>query len=419
VTLFNRIIEGSGMRYLLSILLFISTQVYSEVYRYEYFAVFPFWESPVQPFKFASPLTQQDAQKKIHIQVGYDANNRVIDVQTRQGEQYKALGNFFDAMYVHTVHTKVRYQKGKELHHFYNKLGNRVTAWGNIWEKVYFNDERGRYIKMDLLNRSGESVDNSWGITNYSWEHQLDGSIIEERRSLLGELKTHRPGFEFKRIRLHFDEKGHLRLMQNIDESNQLSAAKSGASQYSYFYDTNGSFERWEIYDADGKAAIGPSNTAGESYIRQVDGSLKISFFNKTGEPAIHWSGAVHWKIKRDIKGNVAELTYFDEKQKPTNGNLNFSKIVYQWDEQHLHLVSKTLMDPTNKPTLHADGYNKTQYFYRTDGLLKEQHFLTLDKKLVVSTYEKAAIIRYQYDDKGQRISTTKHDVNGELMKAI
>ena len=404
------------MRYLLCVLIFMSTHAYSEVYRYEYFSKFPFWESPIQPFKFSDPLTRQDAQKRIHIQVGYDKNNRIIDVQTRQGDQFKALGNFFDALYVHAVHTKVVYQGDQEIHQFYNRFGNRTMGWGDIWEKIYTKDERERYSQMTLLDRLGKPAENSWGIANYRWKHTLDGSIIEERQSLAGELKTHRPGFEFERIRLYFDEKGHLRLMQNIDEALQLIAAKSGASQYSYFYDSKGAFERWEIYDAKGRPTIGPSNTAGEFYTIQADGTLAISFFDQTGGPAIHWSGASNWQLKRDTHGNIIELSYLDEKNQPTIGHFNFSKISYQWDNKGVNLLSKTLLNPSNKPTLHIDGYSKTQYFYTPEGLLTEQHFFTIDQKLVVSKYEKAAIIRHQYDNKGLKISTSKHGVKGELL---
>jgi hypothetical protein len=384
------------MRYLFAILLFMSTYTFGEVYRHEYFAEFPFWESPVQPFKFASPLTKKDAQQRIHVQVGYDRQNRIIDIQTRQGDHFKSLGNFFSALYVHAVHTKVTYLGKKEIHRFYNKLGNRVTAWGNVWEKVYTKDQKKLYTKMEVFDRSNKPVNNSWGIANYTWQHQIDGSIVEERHSLKGELQTHRPGFEFERIRLHFDENGHLRLMQNIDDNHQLVAAKSGASQYAYFYDTSGAFERWEIFNSKDEPSVGPSNTAGEYYTRFADGSKLISFFNKTGGPAIHWSGAVHWKITRDDQGNILDLIYFDDKNQPANGNLGFAKIAYRWDEEGVNLDSKTFIDPMNQPTVHKDGYSTTKFTYTKQGLLKEQGFYDLENKLVVSSYEKAAIIRHR-----------------------
>ncbi len=291
-------------------------------------------------------------------------------------------------------------------------LGNRISAWGDVWEKVYTKDEKNRFTKLEVFNRENKPINNSWGTANYTWQHQLDGSVVEERHSLEGELKTHRPGFEFERIRLSFDEKGHLRLMQNVDAEHQLVAAKSRASLYAYFYDISGAFERWEIFNAKGEPAIGPSNTAGEVYTRDTNGAKVISFFNTEGGPAIHWSGAVHWKMTRDAQGNIIERAYFDDKNQPTNGYLEFSKIAYQWDKQGLNLASMTLLDPSGEPTLHKDGYSTTKYSYTSKGQLKEQRFYTLDNKLVVSSYNKAAIIRHQYDDKGQRIATTRYDVN-------
>jgi YD repeat-containing protein len=402
------------MRFLCLIIFCISLPAHSKVYRYAYFAEFPFWESPIQPYKFAKPLTQTDAVKRIHIQVAYDEQNRIIDIQTRQGDQFKALGNYFDAMYVHAVHTKISYQDEREIHEFYNQLGNQVTGWGDVWQKIYHKDERGRYTKMDFLDRAGLPIENSWGIAYYSWQHNLDASVIEQRFSQTGELITHRRGFEFKRIRLVYDSSGHLRLMQNIDPNHALLASKSGASQYAYYYDSQGLFSRWEIYDDKGQPAIGPSNTAGEIQENLPGGSKNILFFNQTGGPAIHWSGSVYSQIRNDTYGNIMTLALYNAEKQPVNGNYKYAKIVYEWDNKGMHLSSKTYQDTSGNPTLHLDGYNKVTYSYNSVGLLTEQHFLDLDGKPVMSDYDKAAVIKFDYDKHGQRVGSRKLDLDGK-----
>jgi YD repeat-containing protein len=404
------------MRFLLIFLLCVSLQAHSEVYRTAYFAEFPFWESPIQPYKFATPLTKEDALKRVHIQVGYDAQNRVVDIQTRQGSQFKALGHFFDSMYIHSIHTKIRYQDQREIHEFYNQNCNQITGWGKVWQKIYQKDERGRYLKMEFLDRAGQPVENSWGIAYYRWQHQFDGSVIEERFSQTAELKVHRPGFEFQRIRLVYDSEGHLRLMQNLDPDLKLLASKSGASQYAYYYDAQGLFSRWEIYDDKGQPAIGPSNTSGEIQENLPGGAKKISFFDNNGDPAMHWSGSALMEIKNDVYGNILSFSLYDAEKKPVNGNANYAKINYVWDKQGLNLSSQSYLDQAGKPTLHRDGYSQIAYVYDTGGFLTEQHFLGLAGQPVMSQYDKAAVIRFEYDQNGQRIGTHKFDVEGKIL---
>ncbi|MEH8016467.1 hypothetical protein MN202_04440 [Rheinheimera muenzenbergensis] len=404
------------MRFLLFFLMFVSLHARSDIYRTAYFAEFPFWESPVQPYKFATPLTKEDALKRVHIQVGYDEQNRIVDIQTRQGTKFKTLGHFFDAMYVHAVHTKIRYQDQREVHEFYNQSGNQVTGWGQVWQKIYHKDHRGRYLKMEFLDRTGKPVENSWGIAYYRWQHQFDGSVIEERFSQTAELKVHRPGFEFQRIRLVYDSEGHLRLMQNLDADLKLLASKSGASQYAYFYNAEGLFSHWEIYDDKGLPAIGPSNTAGEIQENLPGGAKKISFFDKAGGPAMHWSGSAQMEIKNDVYGNIIEFSLYDSEKKPVNGNSKYAKIVYVWDKQGLNLTSQSFVDQAGAPTLHPDGYSQIRYFYDAGGFLTELHFLDLAGQPVMSQYDKAAVIRFDYDQKGQRTGINKFGTDGKKL---
>ena len=384
----------------------------SRIHRTEYFADFPFWESPLQPAQFSSPITAQEAQSRIHLQVGYDRFNRVIDIQAKQGSRYKTLGNFFQSLYIHTVHTQIEYRQDKTIQRFYNRFGNRVTAWGNVWEKTYHKDDKGRYVRMDFTDSSGMPIENSWGILFYQWQYLMDGSVIESRFSQSGELKKHRPGFEFERIRLVYASDGTLRIMENVDEQLNPIASKSGAAAYHYFYDSYGRFERWEVYNAEGKPAIGPTNTAGEYYTYKTNQSGRITFFNQTGGPAIHHSGAVHWLMSYDQYGNIASLKFFDENNKPINGKFNHATIEYVWDSSGYHLLYKNYYDSEGKLTTHLDGFSKVQYVYNDKGLLDETRFLDADGKLVTNAYQKAAVIKNQYDQNFALLGSVKLGVD-------
>jgi len=247
----------------------------------------------------------------------------------------------------------------------------------------FFLNERGQYKRLDFYNKAGVAIENSWKIANYSWQYQDDGSVIESRFSLKGELQTHRPGFEFKRIRLVFDSRGHLSLMQNLNESHKLLESKSGAAQYRYFYQASGTFHRWEIYDANGKPALGPTGTAGEQYANDFMNQRKIAFFDTQGKPSLHASGAAYWILQYDHFGNVSELSLYDVNEKLTVGVQGFARLRYYWGGTGLNLLRKDYLD--------------------TRGRLK-------------NTRDGLARIEYPRDQKGEVLSELKYDETGKLL---
>ena len=404
---------------LLLALCFASPTFALDTARTAYFADFPFWESPIQPVKFEVPLGMEEAKGRIHVKVEYDAADRIVDMQVRQGDDFKELGNSYGAMYVHAVHTTIAYSDGKETHQFFNRFGHQIFAWGKVWQKVYTKDAKGRFTKLEFFDLDGKPVENSWGILRYEWEHQLDGSVIEVRLNKDGDIQPHRPGWEFKRIRLVFGSDGHLSTMQNIDDKGQLLQSASGAAQYSYYYESMGKFQRWEIYDTNGKPALGPTKTAGEFYTHDRTAGKKITFFDQEGRLTVHHSGATHWQIINDQYGNMIERSFYDQNDKSINGQYGYAKLVQIWDHKGKQIVSKKLFDQKNKPAAHIDGYHKIQFIYDDRGLLKEQRFMDLDGELIVSAYEKAAIMVYEYDAHGSRIKTVKLDTKRRPMAKL
>lgn len=384
--------------------------------RTEYYGNFPFWESPVQVFKGQTPLTAQQAENRMHIKVEYDEFDRLVSVQMRLGNQLKEPAPFFQGLYFHSEDTRITHQENKETHRYFNRFGAQITGWGEVWEKVYTLDEYGRYTRMDFLGKGGEPVENSWGTQYYTWDHQFDGSVIEERFSASGELMPHRRGFEFKRIRLTFSPDGHLALMQNIDENGSLVPAPSGASQYRYFYDSRGMFLRWEVYDAAGQPALGPTGTAGEFYINSNAGYHQIAFFDKTGERSLHASGAAYWRSAYDQFGNHTELSLFGIDGEPTRGQLGFHKHRFIYDETGLHLIGREYFGTDDKPVAIIDDFHRAVYVRDEQGLLTELRFLDLDGNLVMNNYEKVAFYRYSYDENGVRTATQKFDASGNAL---
>ena len=386
----------------------------AEVHRYEYFSELPFWESPVQSFQGQNPITPQQAKKRVHVQVGYDEQNRIVDIQTRQGKHFKPFSRGFATLYLHAVHTKISYSENAEVHRFYDPFGNQIKAWGDVWLKRYSMDERGRYSKLEFLNQQGEAIENSYGQAQFNWQYPGDGSVIESRVNLAGEILPHRPGFQFKRIRLMFDSRGFLRLMQNIDEQGQLLKSESGAAQYRYFYNRDGGFDRWEVLDEKGKPALGPTGTAGEQYSFNHLGWTRIAFFNQAGQPDYHASGAVNWHAEYDDLGNMVKRWFSDAELKPIKGRFGFHLVKYIYDEQGLYLVRTELYDTQGKLTHNIDGVSKVHYLRESDGRLLQQRNTNSDGKLVVDDWQKFAYRTFQYDKQKRQTGSLDFDAAGK-----
>ena len=404
------------MRILIGLMLFVTTLCKAEIVRYEYYGDFPFWESPLQLFKGQNPLTKAQAMKSVHVQVGFDKLNRIIDIQARQGKSFKPFYRGFGSLYVYAAHTKVTYGTNHAKLTFFNGQGAQIKVNGEVWTMQYSMDERKRFTQLSFLNKDDNIIENRFGYANYQWQHLDDGSVIETRFNLKGEIKPHRPGFEFERIRLVYDADGHLTLMQNIDEDGQLVASKSGAAQYRYFYNSIGGFDRWEVYDTKGKPALGPTGTSGEQYTFDDKGWIKIAFFNQQGKPGYHASGAVNWHAKYDNYGNMLARWFTDEDEKNINGRYGFHKVKYVYDKKGMHQVRQEFYSPDDKLINTIDGVAKVHFKRDKYGNLLEQKHTDTSGKLVMDTWRKYAVATYQYDDSGVQTGVDKFDESGNKL---
>jgi hypothetical protein len=375
------------------------------VNRYEYYSRFPFWESPIQIFQGEGPLTKEQALKRKHIRVGYDQQNRIISIQRRLGDQFKDVAGLDYELYIFNVHTRIEYIDNLAKHTSYDRYGNQVKVWGDVWTRIYQIDQHGRFLKLWFTDEQSKSIENSSGVAYYEWAHQSDGSVIEERRNFEGKMKPHRRGFEFQRIKLTFAKDGSLRVMQNLDDSGKLLASKSGAAQYHYFYDSQGKFELWKIYDENGKPAKGPTGTAGEYYDFDDKMNERINFFNPEGKPDYHASGAAYWRMKLDKYDNVTELWLTDVNEKPvvsTESYGGYFRLRYNWDPTGLFLLSTDYFSEDGTLMLNADGIAQEKNIRDENGLIQKRRFFDKSGKNVEHSYFKVLGYDYIYDKNNQ-----------------
>lgn len=396
----------------------IVSQNTTSSYRSEYYAHLPFWESPYQPFKLASQINEKEARKRIHVQVDYDTQNRVVTLHIKIGKHYKSYEGFFGNIYINAPLTTVEYEDNKELHSFYDRFGNQISVQGKVYTKVYEKDRYGRNIKLTFIDSKGDQTIDQTGVESYNWIHQSDGSIIEERFNLKGAVVPLRGVFQFDRTRMTFDNQGYFTTLQNIDDNGNLANSKSGAAVFRYYYDSEGRFDRWEVYDENGNKAIGPSDTSGEQNTYYQYDLKDIIFFNTKGDPATHWSGAERWHFEVDKYGNNTYLEFKDSEGNAINANNGFSKYEWSWSENGRYLLTEAYYDRDHQRTVHKSlGIHRIEYVRGDNGLIIEKKYSGVDGSLTNRLDTGIAIEKIIYDQNNLKSESTYYDKDGKIVR--
>ncbi len=340
--------------------------------RTENYAVIPFWESPIIPFRGASPISEEVSKGLLHFELDYDSLNRVIQASVKIGDHLKAFEGF-SKYQIHAPLTKVDFDTNREIHSFYDHLEQPITVMGEVFKKVYDKDDYGRNVRLRYFDKAGNETPNYFGYVRYEWSYERDGSVVEERFDVEGQSGPLRGSFQFMRTRIAFGADGYPNLLQNIDSEGALVNAPSGAATFKYFYDQQGRFDRWEVFDKEGNRAIGPSNTSGEQNVHKGYYLESINFFDSLFAPVAHWSGAEKWHQQYDRYGNRTRRSFQRADGTLMNGHRGYAETVTQWSEDGRWLLAEWLLDAEGIPVNHpSTGLAKTEYIRDVDGALVE-----------------------------------------------
>lgn len=387
-------------------------------YRSEYYAKMPFYESPLTPFKGAYPISQTDAQNRIHLKFDYDKDNRVIQATLNLGEHLKESEGFLGSLYIQAPKTKVQYKDQTENHFFYDRFDNQISVMDSVFEKRYIKDSLGRYQRLIFLNAEGKQVSDLFGVYTYEWEHQLDGKIVELRKSKDGKIVPLRRDFHFLRTRITYGTDGYVSTIENIDETGKLVNSETGAAILKYIFDKQGRFFRWEVYNDKGKPAIGPSSTAGEYNLFSGIELTDIVFFDTVGKAATHWSGVEHWNFTYDNFGNTVQLSYLDANGQPKTSNNGSAFTCYKWSEDGRFLMEQYYLDVNKKRTNNVySGISKITYTRNSKGLIIETHYFDINDQPAARKDNGVAMVKYEYDAKNKQIKSTKYSLENKVIE--
>lgn len=344
----------------------------------EFYAHLMFQETPYSPYVGIHPIDEDTAKQRLHYRFSYDDKARLSKIQIFNGTKPSAYYGSFDTYYWFGSGVEVEYQENSEIHYFLDANGTRIESpYIPHYGRYTFNNN-GIRSTLGYFSKSNEPMNNRFGAHRFQWKVEEDGLIAEKRYNLENNLIILRPDVEFYETRFKFDEHGKVEFMYNYGLDGKIANNSSGAAIDRIFYDLEGNFIRWQVYDKNGLAVEGngPNVHTGEYLYNDVGDKLAVRFFDRSGYPMESSDGLHHAANHYDDSGRFAKETQYD-----INGNI-IQVHQRQFASNHTRVVWDRFFDGQNQPKINPyfGGAAAVNYIYDNQGNLKERRHY--DQKL-------------------------------------
>ncbi|MGB1200914.1 MAG: hypothetical protein ACPG5R_05065 [Cognaticolwellia aestuarii] len=301
----------------------------------------------------------------------------------------------------HAPHIKIRYEDNKEIRTFFDQFGHQTKANG-VYREVYSLDDLGQRTSMYFENESGERTESNWGVYEYKWEVDKRGTVTENRFDLEGKVEEIRPGFPFYCLKLHYDQRGYLAMMENYGKDcSQLTKNKLNGAQDRLIYNAHGFMEAWNVYDDNEQRIKGnsPNVAIGKMEHDSFGNTTREYYLDEKRLPISNAYGWFDSRAKFDQHGNMISRFNYDEKgQKANNPNLGYAGYVLTYDQQGLHRISIAYFDKNNIPVNHMiRGYHSALTEYDMLGRKRKITYLDKTQSVVNRKDNGIAVITFNY----------------------
>jgi YD repeat-containing protein len=394
-------------------------EVSTAAVRVGYFSTLPFRETPFADLVGTHPISQADAKQRNHYRFEYDERGRPIRVTFMLGDNPRApnhTANFF----FRTTRVDILYEPGREIRHFYDRFGNPAKARG-VYREVYEVGENGYRQRLTFENPDGGRSHSSWGVGEYRWRIEQDGTVIEDHFDLDGEVVIKRPNLTFYQLRLHYGPNGWLALMENFGPNGDgLINNTMNAAQDMLEYDANGDMRAWNVFD-ETRTRVKGNSPGVHRGLRDYNENGYISRTYYEDEEGERMKSAYGWgesETMFDDFGNmVARWTGTKDGEPAINELLHYSGFVRTWDESGLLEVSrKYFLEDRVTPAIHARSEaHKIVYEYDSAGNRVRMELYGAGGLLVRSLNLGAAVIEYAYDGRNRLVEQRLLNTNRSL----
>jgi len=383
----------------------------------EYYAHLPFRETPFADIRGIYPISKEKASHYKHFEIRYDQLRRPLEVLFKQGNQIVPL-NISRNVVTYAPNIRIEYQDNKEIRHFFDTSGNPVTSNGSFKE-VFELDNNGDRHSLKFYDFQNQQIENNWGIYEYSWSIDRSGTVTERRTNKAGEFVEIRPHFSFFCLKLHYNQKGLLALMENYGlDCQSLTMNNQNGAQDKLEFNAFGGLVAWNVYDDNQERSVGngPKVARGILELDKNGNSLREYYQNEVGKMMANAYGWTDTYATFDESGNMTSRYNYDSNgKKAMNTSLGYSGYKITYDPQGIHRIHLSYYDEKDNPVVHSQrGYHSVATQYDKKGNRSKIDFFDIDGKPVNRIDTCAASMQYSFDQHNRIKSVKLFDKNNK-----
>ena len=360
---------------------------------------------------------------------------------------------------IHTIYD----EKGFDIRNEYldtDKKPMFVRGMGvAIIEKEF--DENGYPCKMTFYDPNGEITESSEGNASQTMKNDTHGNVLENWfYSREGKLCLNTDGFagakcEYDSIgnqtkivyygkdqkpcetkngyageQYEYDDKHLVTSVMYLGKDLKPTLNKNNVSLIRLEYDKRGNNTRLAFYGKDGKSmCLNREGTAGWNDSYDDNGNhLERSFFDTKGNPqmpdGIHYAkvkytyddnGNLRSERYYNLQGNLTPVNgiagteyicdkrgnFIEEKAIGTNGELAFGKLIVRRKFDKFDNITEQSLYDNKGAALNSENVHRYEYLYNSRNQEIEERHYGKDGDLILSKPNNWAILKQEYDDKG------------------
>jgi YD repeat-containing protein len=385
--------------------------------RVAYFAHMPFRETPFADLRGVYPITEEQSRKHKHYRFVYDAQGRPVEVSFRLGDDIQNLNISRNALTFSPV-IRVKYEYRMEIRTFFDRFMNPTLA-NSVFRELYEVDDDGNRTSLRFYDVEDAQIESGWGIYAYEWSVDKRGTVTETRSDEDGESVSIRPHFPFYCLKLHYDQRGLLALMENYGMTCEgLSLNNMNAAMDKLQYNASGGIYAWNVYDAQENRAVGNAPRVARGIMERDDlGHTTREYYeDEDGEIMTSAYGWTNTYASFDEFGNMVARFNHDANGKRTNNSLlGYSGYIATYDENGEHRTSLSYQNADGSPATHLTrGFHSAKTETAENGNRRWSRFEDSAGNPVLHKIYCAATIEYSYDDRNRRISMRLFDEKDE-----
>ncbi len=389
----------------------------NETYQKRY-SQLPFRETPFADLKGIFPISEKLATGRKHYLLTYDSLDRVIEVKFLQHGKTVPL-NINKNVVTHAPHIKIQFKEGKEIRTFFDELGKPALSNG-AYKEVFELNNKGERTSLYFEDKNGNRTSSNWNIYEYQWTIDAKGTVIEQRFNEQGLPAEIRPGFPFYCLKLHYDQRGYLAMMENYGKDcKTLTQNNMNAAQDKLTYNKYGFMYSWNVYDAKENRAKGngPNVATGVMEHDQYGNTTREYYLDELGNQIHNAYGWLNSIATYDDHGNMTSRFNHDHSGfKKIIQNLGYSGYVLTYDAHGRNRTSLSYYDDNKKPVKHKRrGYHSVKHYYNDNNKVIKIEFLDTQGKLTNRVDNGIAYIEYDYS--GSSVKRLNYDKERVIIK--